>query len=204
MPADLPSLLPCPFCGDEAELTSGTPAGWAAEPRVLWAASCKSNIDPDCFGGAEPRYFSPEFAIAAWNRRAYGEACRGEDGAMAKIGALIVSQDNRVTDAPIFIVQQKREHPAHDDYDYDRIAAELRRVEWRPIESAPRDGERVLIFDNGHPYVSRFWCGQWHVGSLPGTPAYPTHWQPLPAPPTGASEQAQPIARATGAGGGEG
>lgn len=38
------------------------------------------------------------------------------------IGHLIATQDNWITDAPIFIVQQKRMHAAHPDYDHDRIA----------------------------------------------------------------------------------
>lgn len=41
---------------------------------------------------------------------------------MKEIGELIATQDNRITDAPIFIVQQKREFVAHPDYDHDLIA----------------------------------------------------------------------------------
>jgi hypothetical protein len=60
--------------------------------------------------------------------------------------------------------------------------------EWMPIETAPRDGTRVLLhyspkrltkigyWDAGSGYWS---AGQWfHEAS-------PTHWQPLPAPPGG-------------------
>lgn len=41
---------------------------------------------------------------------------------MAHIGHLIATQDNRITDQPIFIVQQKRETVGHPDYDNNRIA----------------------------------------------------------------------------------
>ena len=68
---------------------------------------------------------------------------------------------------------------------------------WLPIESAPRDGTRVLVYRPGYDvavvrwdsdryakrprplweddraYLGRTWCRE--------TP--PTHWQPLPAPP---------------------
>jgi hypothetical protein len=65
--------------------------------------------------------------------------------------------------------------------------------EWRPIDSAPRDGTRVILgWDSGEP--SRFgfhqrnadWKG-WRATSLEiGFPKKPpTHWQPMPTPPTG-------------------
>lgn len=41
---------------------------------------------------------------------------------MASIGRAIATQDNRITDQPIFIVQQKRTYPAHPDYDNNGIA----------------------------------------------------------------------------------
>lgn len=40
---------------------------------------------------------------------------------MADIGDMIKSQDNRCTDQPFFAVLTKRELPAAEDYDYDRI-----------------------------------------------------------------------------------
>lgn len=41
---------------------------------------------------------------------------------LCRIGHLIATQDNRITDAPIFIVQEKRESVANPDYDHTRIA----------------------------------------------------------------------------------
>jgi hypothetical protein len=68
---------------------------------------------------------------------------------------------------------------------------------WRPIETAPRDGSRMLFFTG----VS--WVGYYRTGREPGAPPdaewgkpgwtrlgfcdvglNPTHWQPLPPPPT--------------------
>ena len=53
------------------------------------------------------------------------------------------------------------------DYsDISEVVAALRACaadrDWRPIETAPRDGSRVLL------------CGK---------PSHPTHWMPLPEPP---------------------
>lgn len=63
---------------------------------------------------------------------------------------------------------------------------------WRPIESAPKDGTDVLIckvYDDGS--VSDFeiagWDDEleWH-GLQDITLDKPTHWMPLPSPPTSA------------------
>ncbi len=67
---------------------------------------------------------------------------------------------------------------------------------WMPIESAPKDGTRILIGDfkeadpDEHDYgIAEFVQTKWQgIGqpdwywSLNGTFA-PTHWQPLPLPP---------------------
>lgn len=71
---------------------------------------------------------------------------------------------------------------------------------WRGIGSAPKDGTRVLIYEahtrasHGYRYSREMTVAQWHqpantavAGYWCATPAYPaepTHWMPLPAPPT--------------------
>jgi hypothetical protein len=75
-------------------------------------------------------------------------------------------------------------------------------MEWQPIETMPRDGSRCLIAWDGTrtPYGGRLVQfgalhetimitsdGEYGGGSLEeGTRRYPTHWMPLPAPPTSA------------------
>ena len=68
----------------------------------------------------------------------------------------------------------------------DRAAAALEAQEWQPIETAPRDGRRVLL-----------WCMAWEApstGQFYGHRGWglncedffhyqPTRWRPLPEPP---------------------
>lgn len=64
---------------------------------------------------------------------------------------------------------------------------------WRPIEEAPRDGRYVLLVhesSGGRPYAG-MWCyddKQW-VDER-GCIRVPTHFQPLPTPPTSTSQPA--------------
>lgn len=65
-------------------------------------------------------------------------------------------------------------------------------MDWKPIETAPEDGTRVLAtwsstWAQGSPHVEVCECGEageWfysYDGDAPGLP--PTHWMPLPKPP---------------------
>lgn len=62
--------------------------------------------------------------------------------------------------------------------------------DWQPIETAPKDGTRVLVHVPPYgPFTAhnRFHSflearDRWHVAGLLND-AQPTHWQPLPAPP---------------------
>lgn len=65
---------------------------------------------------------------------------------------------------------------------------------WRPIETAPKDGTRIDLWQHGHWITDAFWDkgeGWWCVDSRysDGEPCLlaispdPTHWRPLPAPP---------------------
>lgn len=73
-------------------------------------------------------------------------------------------------------------------------------IKWRPIESAPKDRNAVLVSDGD--YVLRaFWNGDPHIWEAENVPCWtvhepddyfyswhlndkpPTHWMPLPEPP---------------------
>jgi hypothetical protein len=68
---------------------------------------------------------------------------------------------------------------------------ESRPMTWQPIESAPKDGTRVILSWGGKSINGFFldnsrtrtpWAG-WRVESMVAQPSgAPTHWQPFPAP----------------------
>ena len=66
---------------------------------------------------------------------------------------------------------------------------------WKPIESAPRDGQSILVYGAAHDAHHRAFAKDVHVAWwsqedewwAPQSCALytePTHWMPLPAPPT--------------------
>jgi hypothetical protein len=63
--------------------------------------------------------------------------------------------------------------------------------QWRPIETAPRDGTSLLLYDCGAS-IGRFeaysaYEGAWVVNLVSNTSRVrirPTHWQPLPQEPS--------------------
>lgn len=78
--------------------------------------------------------------------------------------------------------------------------------EWNPIETAPKDGTRVLITNAGDGMIVDVGCyvvpehrascepplsNWWRVGRGTGFGMIPTHWMPLPAAPSKA-KQAEP------------
>lgn len=81
-----------------------------------------------------------------------------------------------------------------------REAAELaRRVEWQPIETAPRDGMKILGFDPHwrDPICVISWSewGEWHDWSGVHTFRSATHWCPLPDPPRIVPEAGQEVGK---------
>ena len=72
--------------------------------------------------------------------------------------------------------------------------------DWQPIETAPRDGDTVLLCVQGHVTVGGWldraaqdieeyepgaWEGWWTLDADEGEP---THWMPLPSPPESEGE----------------
>ena len=67
--------------------------------------------------------------------------------------------------------------------------------DWRPIETAPRNGKWVLLWwpnITDVPFTGYFSDGKWR--GAPGGDTWsvepcPTHWRPLPAPPVTKGEE---------------
>jgi hypothetical protein len=59
---------------------------------------------------------------------------------------------------------------------------------WQPIETAPNDGIRVLLWHSTWqaPSSGQWYGDKWSVGyDLSPFAMQPTHWRPLPPPPKG-------------------
>ena len=63
--------------------------------------------------------------------------------------------------------------------------------QWQPIETAPKDGQIILVFCRHGQYVCAFDTeeGWWYVddnkfGPFPLRGEAPTHWMPLPDEPS--------------------
>ena len=57
-------------------------------------------------------------------------------------------------------------------------------MEWQPIETAPKDGTRVLIFSVDEVVVAHYEGDMWCENEYDNLWHNPTHWMPLPEPPT--------------------
>lgn len=62
---------------------------------------------------------------------------------------------------------------------------------WQPIETAPKDGTEILLFEltfNGAPYMfTAKWDSEdadWKCIEFEAYDHNPTYWMPLPEPPT--------------------
>lgn len=66
------------------------------------------------------------------------------------------------------------------DAEIERLRAA---IDWRPIESAPKDGTAVLLYRSNARRtvkVDRWLAGWWYETKIEHAP---THWLPLPEPP---------------------
>jgi hypothetical protein len=59
-------------------------------------------------------------------------------------------------------------------------------IEWQPIETAPKDGTVVLLWDGEYVTQGTHFGGMWLPHGecdFAGPNWLPTHWMPLPEPP---------------------
>lgn len=79
----------------------------------------------------------------------------------------------------------------------DQLAASEKDRQWQPIETAPKDGTRVMIYTPD--MMGAVETGFYHEFTIPpgwcadtrGKPRSPTHWMPLPKAPDAAMKEAQ-------------
>ena len=67
---------------------------------------------------------------------------------------------------------------------------------WKSIETAPKDGTPILgyqrgWFINGGEINITTWNPIWGTWQIPSSDWRPTHWMPLPDPPTAQSEKTE-------------
>ena len=92
---------------------------------------------------------------------------------------------------------EKEYAPAGDYVRWEDYAALLAATQWRPIETAPKDGTWVLLcwketptgsecFDEWSPgqAVGKWYYDGWMRCSEYSVGGNPTHWMPLPKPPS--------------------
>lgn len=105
--------------------------------------------------------------------------------------------DDAETDEQGTFITGTRVENFHDDM--QAVIAELRALGggWLPIESAPKDGTRVILDWDGKSingfYLDNTWAripyAGWRVEAMVVTPkGQPTHWQPLPPSPSATVE----------------
>jgi len=112
-------------------------------------------------------------------------------------------------------IDRQGAYPSVSADDLKAVLAALDEQEWRPIETAPRDGSDILLLANGMAIEARYCPGEWSVETpispreydgaiwcafddalqfeIEETPGgdfhgQVTHWRPLPAPPVEGKE----------------
>ena len=57
-------------------------------------------------------------------------------------------------------------------------------TEWQPIETAPRDGYHIQLYRHDIQFVGYYAEAGWCMQGCKLIEPQPTHWMPLPEPPT--------------------
>jgi hypothetical protein len=58
-------------------------------------------------------------------------------------------------------------------------------MEWQPIKTAPKDGTKILTYQEWASYTISYFDPKWGNWVGASSARYdPTHWMPLPKPPS--------------------
>jgi hypothetical protein len=148
--------------------------------RVARAICCPEGCAGDT-GSGRPCNIAAEDATSIRQARAAIEAMRAAD--LSKMRLLLHAGTDTWTDAQELwtaVIDAALTPPPSGEMSMD---------EWKPIETAPKDGTDVLaIWDvpgRLKPYGVVWWeDGSWHEYDIENEVSDPTHWMPLPEPPS--------------------
>lgn len=152
------------------------------------------------------RYSSQDYLKTPEDVRAYAEARQSESVPVAWISYNMRTGREYIEKVPVVSLQpgDYKHTPLYTAVTADdaaRMAAAPRPTptsEWQPIETAPRNGKEILcLCANGDCHVV---YGHYYNGGLShewaqfaGDKSFnPTHWMPLPEPPTGLQQPEAP------------
>lgn len=193
------ALLPCPFCGSEARLYE--------KPAYRKTEVVCSNHSCRVFAYAHD---SPDKAISAWNTRSLDTAMQTSEAGNEQLsrdlkllndiavrgslslGELLMTGQIRTTE---YEVRKREVDQLHEALARVRKALQSGEGLWQPIETAPRDGTGVLVYaPYGGGFVTQSYYKEMphngHMWVVDCGEICPTHWMPLPQPPTAAIEAA--------------
>ncbi|MBQ0917504.1 Lar family restriction alleviation protein [Hydrogenophaga aromaticivorans] len=207
MSDNLPPLLPCPFCGNKANIAMANEKHDHSGGYFIACPACDASTGLRYAMGDDPR----PLLVEQWNRRAAIEADRVSRDVPAEWFALLAEARQYVYDEEGYCIEPDLACAIEDVDAMLSAAPQPQPVQaqpsgWQPISTAPDDmTEPVMVFwiDSDGAPMREFdykedgcWMG-WHehaehVHVIGGhgvsyTPPY-THWMPLPSPP---AEQAQ-------------
>lgn len=182
-------LKPCPFCGGSAGFMSN-----AVVFQEVWGVSC----DGECGAQIDSCAWDKEDAAEIWNQRS--DAARQEGARGGKPVAWSRTDTIRDAEGRGIGMDEPETHygatPPDDDGGapwYPMYASPAEPSGWRPIESAPKDGTTIMGWRAGWGPCECRWevdfdgdeCSfaGW-VDLNADDETRPTHWVPLPLPPT--------------------
>lgn len=101
----------------------------------------------------------------------------------------------RLADENTRLIAANRDAVDHFEQMKAELATLKARAQWQPIETAPKDGNRVLLWnrDWAAPFAGQFYgeaAGGWRLDyRIAPFTHQPTHWMPLPPAPAEQGEE---------------
>jgi len=145
---------------------------------------------------AQPSAQAPQPSQAA-EREAMAEECKrlmGQAIYETRQAGFCPSRDERAsiqaaTDRALAAIDKLASSPVSSGPDALQHAREHSSGRWMPIETAPKDGTSILGYWMGGQHdcaihATKFFKGRWWEPNEDFPQSTPSHWMPLPAPPT--------------------